>query len=239
MYIRTSSLLCMLKLLLLLSIPIPAGILLWRAYRNRLRIRVDQPPPAVGPKTALPAPTKLAHHWPTRNLVADVRQWVSEDESTAQTGSISLTLHQNRDRWLAHYDAPALHAILSDLLTNAIRSTAGGGQILVEVTYEPLGVTFRVDDSGVGIPTEQLTTLLNSAQNAPPVHKSVEQLAQIRERVTHLDGTLGVASVVGVGTTFTVWLPIEQIDLPKVDSEEFGWSIEPEPLDATKLSSRN
>ena len=61
-------------------------------------------------------------------------------------------------------DVDKIKKILRNLISNAIKFTAAGGQILVEIKVRELGrktvVRYSVTDTGEGIPKEKLQTLL-------------------------------------------------------------------------------
>ena len=136
-----------------------------------------------------------------------------------------------------------MEKILANLLGNAFKFTPRGGSIEVEVTAEPEGeVSFRVSDSGPGIPPEALPHVFDRFYQADdPTGRSHRGagigLALTRELVELHGGTIEVESPEGGGTSFTVrlvtgsgHLRAEQIvDRPGGDEERvprFGLTLE-------------
>ncbi|HAA26414.1 MAG TPA: ATP-binding protein [Cyanobacteria bacterium UBA8553] len=72
-------------------------------------------------------------------------------------------------------------------------------------------VVFQIADSGIGIPTEDLGQLFESfgrASNVGTIQGTGLGLAIAKKSVDLHGGTIAVESEVGVGTTFTVMLPL-------------------------------
>jgi signal transduction histidine kinase len=110
-------------------------------------------------------------------------------------------------------DARALKQILLNLLTNAIKFTPSGGSVNLSAGRETDGVIFRVADTGCGIPAEDLPRIgrrFEQVDNA--LTRKGEGtglgLALCRALVELHGGTLTIESTVGVGTTVSVWIPL-------------------------------
>ncbi len=109
-------------------------------------------------------------------------------------------------------DVQRARQILNNLLNNAIKFTQNGG-IGLRVTLDGGRVAFAVSDTGPGIPPEaqeviferfrQLDHFLTRDHGGTGLG-----LALARELAHLLGGELVVQSVVGVGSTFTLLLPI-------------------------------
>ena len=109
-----------------------------------------------------------------------------------------------------------LRGILITLVSNAIRYTAPGGHVMIDVGY-PEGmpedvVMLRVGDSGCGIPAEQQATIFEP--RAPARHPAESDadgsgpgLVTSREWARAMGGDLRVRSDVDHGSVFTLKLP--------------------------------
>ena len=72
---------------------------------------------------------------------------------------------------------------------------------------------FRITDNGIGIPAEYLPQLFASferASNVGTIQGTGLGLAIVKKAVDLHRGTIAVESEVGVGTTFTVRLPLSE-----------------------------
>jgi signal transduction histidine kinase len=110
-------------------------------------------------------------------------------------------------------DAGRVKQILYNYLSNAIKFTPGGGRILVRVTTESPSL-FRIDveDTGVGIPSEQLGKLFVEFQqlDARMVrrHQGTGLGLVLTKRIAEAHGgRVAVRSTPGVGSTFSAVLP--------------------------------
>ena len=114
-------------------------------------------------------------------------------------------------------DSFRITQVLTNLIGNALKFTDCGG-VSVRVDLESVdGDTHRlrlaVEDSGIGIPEEQLSLLFESfaqadASTTRPYGGAGLGLAICRELVALMSGTIEACSVPGEGTTFTVVLPL-------------------------------
>jgi len=113
---------------------------------------------------------------------------------------------------LLRADRRAIRQILLNLLSNSIRFTPDGG--MVEVSAEEIGraVTFRISDTGSGIPADLIPDLTNPFTRAEQdPYKAVEGwglgLSITKSLVDLHDGELDIASTINKGTVVTITLP--------------------------------
>ena len=108
-------------------------------------------------------------------------------------------------------DEAFLRHILTNLLTNAVKYSPEGSS--VELTLEEHGdnAIFRVKDSGIGIPLadqKQLFTAFHRGRNATHLPGSGLGLVIVKRCVELHGGHITCESTEGMGTTFTVSLPL-------------------------------
>jgi heavy metal sensor kinase len=120
---------------------------------------------------------------------------------------------------LAHLDTPAivpgdrswLHQLFANLLHNALKYTPRGGRVAVEVVRGTGRVGVRVADTGIGIAPEEADRIfepfhrVGATPDAPGVGLG---LPLAREIARAHGGEIQLESAPGVGSTFTVWLPL-------------------------------
>ncbi len=116
-------------------------------------------------------------------------------------------------------DAGRIAQVLANLVDNAVKFTERGGvRVEVEVcsrTSETVQAVFRVADTGIGIPCEQIETLFESftqvdGSDTRAYGGAGLGLAICRELVALLGGSITATSAPGDGSTFVVTLPLEQ-----------------------------
>lgn len=110
------------------------------------------------------------------------------------------------------FDEKLLRQILSNLLSNAIKYSANNALIYLDLIGRDSEVIFIVKDSGIGIPSDDLPHLFESfhrCQNVGMISGTGLGLTIVKRSVDMHGGQIFVESEVGVGTTFTVTLPLQ------------------------------
>ena len=103
-------------------------------------------------------------------------------------------------------DTTQFRQLFLNLIRNAAEAMPSGGTIKISLCFDGDFLTIRVQDTGCGIPAEDLPTLFDLFVT----HKKNGTglgLAICKEIVTAHDGTISVSSVPGEGSTFTVVFP--------------------------------
>lgn len=135
--------------------------------------------------------------------------------------SRGLVLESNWDHSMprAWGDPKLLGLVVTNLVTNAANYTPRGGRISVTTgTDRSNGAvwnTLSVTDNGMGIPENELPHLFErfyrgSAAKAASAPGTGLGLAIVKEIIEMQHGQVTVNSAVGLGTTFTVYLPVEK-----------------------------
>jgi len=112
-------------------------------------------------------------------------------------------------------DGEKLQQILLNVLTNAIKFTDPGGEIRVSCTVGARDVAIAVTDTGVGIAADKLPSIFEPFvqvdQRLTRPHEGVGLgLAISRDLARGMGGDLTAESISGVGSTFTLRLPVHQ-----------------------------
>ncbi|WP_116105239.1 two-component regulator propeller domain-containing protein [Lewinella sp. IMCC34191] len=118
------------------------------------------------------------------------------------------------------FDAEKLEHILYNLLANALKFTPAGRSVSLDVCFLDAGpgddgapcVEIAVRDTGIGIPESERSLIFDHFYQAPDSAQATVKgsgigLALVRELVNLMHGSLTLASEVGSGSTFTVYLP--------------------------------
>jgi signal transduction histidine kinase len=163
------------------------------------------------------AETGQLHLHITRFLVADlITDLDTSFSSQAASLGIELVTHLHNPNQEISADYDRLNQVLSNLISNALRHTPGGGTISIET--EPLagaerGVRLTVRDTGSGIPAEDLPFIFDrfwrgDRSRTGRTHSGLG-LAIAKQLVLAHGGTIEVQSdgLPGRGTTFTIEVP--------------------------------
>jgi signal transduction histidine kinase len=108
-------------------------------------------------------------------------------------------------------DENLLRHILGNLLSNAIKYSHPDSIVYFELRFQHQTVIFKVKDEGIGIPLEdqkQLFQPFRRANNVGSIPGTGLGLAIVKKCLEAHGGEITVNSEVGVGTTFTVTLPL-------------------------------
>jgi PAS domain S-box-containing protein len=108
-------------------------------------------------------------------------------------------------------DKKLMRQIISNLVSNAIKYSPKDKTVAVSLKYIDESLVLGVRDEGIGIPEADLKHLFepfHRAANVGAIPGTGLGLVIMKESVELHGGTIGVESQVGVGTTFTVNIPI-------------------------------
>jgi len=108
-------------------------------------------------------------------------------------------------------DESLLRHILSNLLSNAVKYSAEGHPVRFEVNRDAGHLIFVVRDEGIGIPEADRSHLFEAFHRASNVGQTQGTglgLLIVKRCVELLDGSISFESREGLGTTFTVRVPV-------------------------------
>jgi two-component system sensor histidine kinase/response regulator len=112
-------------------------------------------------------------------------------------------------------DPRRVRQILANLLSNAIKFTPAEGKVVLRVRREQNDAVFQIEDTGIGIPPTAQALLFEKFQQLENVRQREHQgtglgLALTKQLVELHGGTVKVNSEVGVGSVFTVRIPLQR-----------------------------
>jgi len=151
------------------------------------------------------------------DIVALVREVAEEQQHATDRHNIRVetTLPELKGRW----DAERVERVIANLVSNAIKYSPRGGEVVIEVAQESeAGSTFggcatvTVKDSGLGISPEDLPHIFEWFRRAGSIAGRISGagigLASSLHTVRQHGGTIEVESEPGVGSSFTIRLPV-------------------------------
>ena len=119
-------------------------------------------------------------------------------------------------------DGDRLAQVFTNLIDNAITHTPSGGSVTLHASASDDGVAIAVHDTGVGIPAEDLPRIFERFYQVDKSRESNRRsgmglgLAITKQIVEAHGGSIQVASKVGEGSIFTIWLPFLAPDMTTV-----------------------
>lgn len=110
-------------------------------------------------------------------------------------------------------DGKWLSFIFRQILSNALKYTPENGQIIVQIQKDGQGTRLSVEDSGIGIPAEDLRRVFDkgfTGENGrkTDMHSTGLGLYLAKNLAKELGIELTISSVVGEGTTVTLYFPL-------------------------------
>jgi signal transduction histidine kinase len=137
-------------------------------------------------------------------------------QAKAAEKSIALCVGDIPKDLLVWADPDKLCQILTNLVGNALKFTPRRGRVTVDALAEAGGTTLSVQDTGPGIGVEDQKRIFDRFEQVREARDHVEGtkgtglgLSIARGLVEAHGGRLLVHSVLGQGSTFVVWLPLE------------------------------
>ena len=107
-------------------------------------------------------------------------------------------------------DAGQLTQVLVNLVVNAVQAMPGGGKLVVQTRAQNGHVVCSVEDTGMGMTEEVLDRLFVPFFTTKEVNQGTGLgLPVVHGIITSHGGTIEVKSTPGVGSTFTIRLPVE------------------------------
>jgi len=138
---------------------------------------------------------------------------VDQFQILAEEEKITLTTNLRAPDATIRADRTQIGRLVTNLLSNAIKYSPGGGHIDVILDTADDIVVLSVEDTGVGIPAENLPHIFDRFYRVRPAHTQPTQglglgLSFVAWIVKAHEGSIAVESEPGKGTKFTVTLPL-------------------------------
>ena len=129
--------------------------------------------------------------------------------------TLSFQNETGHQEFYAELDPDLIREAMVNLISNAMRYTSDGGNVWVRVARNRRNVLLSVQDTGMGIAKEDMPRVFSRFWRSDASRERVAGglgvgLALTKEIVDRHNGTIAVDSEEGVGTTFTLRLPITQ-----------------------------
>ena len=148
------------------------------------------------------------------NVTEVVEELVEQFRASAKEEGLRLNSELAPDVYIRG-DRTQMDRLVTNLLANALKYTPRGGQVDVEVRMDGANAVISVADNGKGIPRESLPHIFDRFYRVPgedPDKGLGLGLSFVSWIVKAHQGQMDVKSEVGLGTTFTIQLPLNTED---------------------------
>jgi signal transduction histidine kinase/ligand-binding sensor domain-containing protein/DNA-binding response OmpR family regulator len=164
------------------------------------------------------------------NIVEFLKDIIITFEPLADRQKIKLIFTSFESEIFIWYDANALVKALNNLISNAIKYTKSGGNIEVSVTRSNNNefLDINVSDDGIGIEKENLTKIFNQFYHIAGNSESYEKgfgvgLPLTKNLIELHKGSISISSEPGIGSTFTISLPLQENVYSKEEKVDRGF----------------
>jgi len=145
------------------------------------------------------------------NLGVVLTEAVDEMQPLAQAHNVTLELEVT-DELVVLADPLLLARAVGNLIENGIRYNRPGGSVAVTAYREASGIEIQIKDTGIGISSDELPHIFERfyrVDRSRNRHRGGAGLGlSITAHIVQLHaGHIRVESALGVGSTFTIWLP--------------------------------
>lgn len=149
------------------------------------------------------------------NPADSLREWTDTFSETARKRNIRLSFkQQTEDNLTLAVDVEKMERVFFNLMSNALKHTTDNGKISVFCGNDSENVWFSVKDNGDGMTQEEMSKIFDrfyQADNIRPNGSGIG-LALTKAFVELHNGEIKVESEKGVGSEFTVTVPIRHCD---------------------------
>lgn len=148
-----------------------------------------------------------------------VEEFQGSQKLKPQNAQVALNFVNHSPSATACLEASLLRRILINLVSNAMKYSIPNTQVTLELKVTETEVIFSVQDAGIGIPAEDQERLFEffyRAKNVDRIPGTGLGLSIVKKCVDLHNGEITFTSTEGVGSKFTVTLPIAEVSSEQV-----------------------
>jgi PAS domain S-box-containing protein len=143
-------------------------------------------------------------------IVEDITLSVAE---YIENKGIRLIFDTDVEEKIIACDPDKIERIMLNLISNAVKFTEAGGRIDISITDKEDGIIIKVKDTGMGIPPEKKKIIFDRFIQVDKTLTRAKEgsgigLSLVKSLVEIHNGSISVESEVGIGSEFTIELPV-------------------------------
>lgn len=152
------------------------------------------------------------------DLIKFMQDIVESFSDLSREKEVQLSLESEVAEYFTLFDKDKMEKIMFNLLSNAFKFTLPGGKIIVDLEHpEQDRIVISVSDTGIGIPENKLSFIFNRFFQHDTISNNIINngtgigLSITKEFVDLHRGKISMESKLGLGTTFTIDLPLKDL----------------------------
>ncbi len=154
----------------------------------------------------------------------------------AEHRQVRLHYLPENQSFMMDFDPEKMEEMLGNLLSNALKYTPAGGDVYLNFHATPSLFTLHVKDTGIGIPADKLGYIFDRFYRVEGEQQRYEEgsgigLTLVREYVRLMGGQISVQSKQGIGSEFSVSLPVTHRAPVQAAAAPIAPAPKPEPVD--------
>ena len=154
----------------------------------------------------------MAYNFIATDISGLINKVSREIEPLAETRNIRIHTDLNNGSPLIKVDRDRMLQVLRNLMGNAVKFTPNGGQVKVSSRPMEEGVNVSVEDTGAGIPGDNLSTIFNKYEQVTlggsnKIKGTGLGLSIVKHIIDAHGGKIWVESTLGKGSVFSFVLP--------------------------------
>ena len=174
------------------------------------------------------------------NLAECMKQWIKLFSASAQKKHITISMDAP-DTIMLRADQDKIERICYNLLSNALKYTSEGGEIILTAKEENGRVMISVADNGCGISSDELPYIFDRFYQAKNAGRGTGIGLAIVKAFTELHhGEVSATSIEGKGSTFTIHIPVRQKgEVTNQPTEKIEQLVEPSSAEEVPNQARH
>lgn len=144
-----------------------------------------------------------------------VKVWAESFNSIARKRDITLTVDVTLDKdFTLAVDAEKIERVFFNLMSNAFKYTPDNGSIKFSCGLDGDNLLFSIEDTGQGIGADDINNIFDRFYQVDKIHPNGSGigLSLAKAFVELHGGSIAVESILGVGSKFTVTLPVVHVE---------------------------
>ena len=144
-----------------------------------------------------------------------VKEWAESFNSIARKRDITLTVDVTLDKdFTLAVDAEKIERVFFNLMSNAFKYTPDNGSIKFSCGLDGDNLLFSIEDTGQGIGADDINNIFDRFYQVDKIHPNGSGigLSLAKAFVELHGGSIAVESILGVGSKFTVTLPVVHVE---------------------------